>query len=123
MTSITQFVIDKTAKQLIVQRTNAKPLVFAMEFLRVIDDTSSTGKNATGKGNLVTNKKHVLLVNIESISKHGFRFLFDDGFNRIIDQGTLEHLSSNDESLWQHYLDEVKKSGLTREATIDIKAL
>lgn len=118
MTSITHFVIDKTAKQLTVQRKNDKSLVFAMEFLRVIDDINSAGKTA-----LVTNKKHIQLVSIESMGKHGFRLLFDDGFNKAVNEALLEKLSSNYDDLWQHYLDEIKKSGLTRETAIDIKAL
>ena len=59
----------------------------------------------------------------ESVAKHGYRLIFDDGHQAIYSAEYLYCLASEFPSRWQQYLDELKASGQTREVLIDIKQL
>lgn len=90
---------------------------FSFEFLRVISLAPDP------KAPIATHKKQVQLTHVESVGKHGFRFCFDDGFTAIYNVDQLALLHNQAEQLWQQYLAELKKSGHTREATINITQL
>ncbi len=120
MTLITRFLIDSKQSILTVELSGKTPWQFPMEFLRVID---LNGINTNAKQALVTNKKEVQLVNIESVGKHGFRLCFNDSYQTILTENQFKQLHAQHDPLWQAYLDAIKNSGLTRETAIDIKAL
>ncbi|WP_286264346.1 hypothetical protein [Thalassotalea atypica] len=129
MTSITRFVLNMKYKQLHLVSSNQEKgedetMCFPMEFLRVIDhEADKLHAHKKSKPTLITNRKGVLLVAVESVGKHGFRLLFDDQFQRIVTEEELGYLYANQSVLWQQYLDDIKSSGLTRETAIEIKAL
>lgn len=122
MLEIKQFIIDKSAQLLTVElasydRQLSDNWTFNFEFLRVITLES------TPKTKLATHKKQVQLTRIEAVDKHGYRFCFDDDFCVIYSLDELTLLNGQAEQLWQNYLAELKKSGHTREATINIQQL
>ncbi len=123
MGSITQFKLNKADRLLNIEFEVLPTLSFSMEFLRVIDPSNAAltpNKKAT---QVVSNKKQVLLTTVESIGKHGYRLVFDDGFQTLIDESAFLLLNQHKETLWQTYLEAIKESGFTREATIEIKSL
>jgi len=72
---------------------------------------------------VTSHKKNVLLTHIESVAKHGYRLIFDDGHSAIFSEEYIQTLALEYESRWKNYLDELKISGHSREAMIDIKQL
>ncbi|MCW8865294.1 MAG: gamma-butyrobetaine hydroxylase-like domain-containing protein [Colwellia sp.] len=90
------------------------------EYLRVYSPAISAKKESS---TLVTHKKSVKLSDIESVGKHGFRFLFNDQHSAIYSCEYLIKLCQEQEQRWQDYLDQLKTSGHTREALIDITQL
>ena len=129
MTSITRFTVDMKNKQLRLTANNQgksedETMCFSMEFLRVIDHEADEQRaNKKANSTLVTNRKDVLLLTIESLGKHGFRLLFDDKFQKIVTVEDLLYLHAEQAELWRQYLSDIKLSGLTRETAIEIKAL
>ncbi|WP_448213705.1 gamma-butyrobetaine hydroxylase-like domain-containing protein [Colwellia sp. MEBiC06753] len=125
MKTITQFTIAEKGQQLIITvgPTANAPLVeqenwaFNTEFLRVV------AIDASAKAPVATHKKLVKLSSIESVGKHGFRLIFDDGFSQIYSVADFKYLNENRDRLWQQYLQQLAASGHSREATIDIKQL
>lgn len=123
MGSITQFKLNKASKVLSIEFEVLPTLNFSMEFLRVIDPSAVAQNPSNKAAPVVSNKKQVLLIAVESIGKHGYRLVFDDGFQKLVDESTFLLLNQNEASLWQDYLEAIKESGFTREATIEIKSL
>jgi len=90
------------------------------EFIRVMSPQGSKAKQ--GKA-LISHKKNVKLQSIESVAKHGYRLIFDDQHNAIYSESYLQELCQRHKELWQQYLEQLKDSGHSREATIDITQL
>lgn len=125
--NVNEFIVNKFDKTLIVKFDNQGVIEFDMEYLRVVPafafqqlDQQQSAQSQKTNIKPVSNKKCVLLSIIESLGKHGFRLLFDDGHSVIITIDEFFYLQQNQQSLWQQYLTELNKSGLSREATIDI---
>lgn len=124
MKSISRFLLDNTARTLTIEfnsdeRSFDESVNFTYEFLRVCPVERSPKKASS----VVSHKKNVLLLAIESVGKHGYRLIFDDKFDTILSVNDFITYGEQLDALWNEYLQELKKSGHTREATFDIKQL
>ncbi len=119
MAEITQFTVQTKKAQLLVTLSNNTSCDFTFEYLRVFSPAEENSKG----NNLVTHKKLVKLEKIESVGKHGYRLVFDDGHHAIYSTDYLLMLDREHQQRWQHYLNEVKNSPHNREASIDITEL
>ena len=121
---ITRFIIDNALHSLAIEFSANKNITDAQlsfEYLRISSVPSSVNKLKSGQ--VTSHKKGVLLTHIESVAKHGYRLIFDDGHSVIFSEEYIQTLALEYESRWQSYLDELKVSGHSREAMIDIKQL
>ena len=121
---ITRFIIDNALHCLAIEfstNNNITNAQLSFEYLRISSAASSANK--TKAGQVTSHKKNVLLTHIESVAKHGYRLIFNDGHSIIFSEEYLQTLALEYESRWQRYLDELKISGHSREAMIDIKQL
>ncbi len=123
--TVKHFIINKTDKTLSLQvdlnqvkiKTQAKCYLLSFEYLRI----SSPNANSKKPQAIISHKKQVQLLAIESVGKHGYRFIFDDQHSAIYSDDYLKKLITEQEVRWQAYLDELKFSGHSREAMIMIK--
>ena len=123
---ITRFIIDNSQHSLTIEfsaNENIANAQLSFEYLRISADANSAKKNKAGQIQVTSHKKNVLLVNIESVAKHGYRLIFDDGHSAIFSEEYIQILALEYETRWQNYLNELKDSGHSREAMIDIKQL
>jgi len=126
MLNITQFILNKAVQQLSVlleSNTGKEHKItekwdFSFEFLRVVSPNGYGAKQA-----IYSHKKGVILVRIEAVAKHGYRFIFDDDFQIIYNQSELNFLHQHKTKLWQDYLRALTTTGHNREASISIKQL
>ena len=118
--SIKQFIISNNKKRLTITFVNGESACLSFEYLRVFTpEINTSAKQKT----LITHKKSVMLSAIENVGKHGFRLVFDDQHCAIYDSEYLTILINEYEQRWQHYLVELKASGHSREAIINITQL
>lgn len=110
-----QLKIEFSAKE------NTANAQLSFEYLRISSPANSTKKMKNGQVAVISHKKAVALTNIESVAKHGYRLMFDDGHNAIYSEDYIETLVLEYEERWKSYLSELKASGHSREAMIDIK--
>ncbi|PKI12994.1 gamma-butyrobetaine hydroxylase-like domain-containing protein [Colwellia sp. 12G3] len=121
---IARFILDNALHNLTIEFTASTAIAntqLSFEYLRISSPANSTKKLKTAQ--VVSHKKNVLLVNIESVAKHGYRFIFDDNHNAIYSEEYIQTLAVEYEDRWQDYLSELKNSGHSREAMIDFKQL
>ncbi|TWX68629.1 DUF971 domain-containing protein [Colwellia demingiae] len=123
---VTRFIIDNTVHSLTIEfsaNENIANTQLSFEYLRISSDANSAKKNKAGQVQVTSHKKNVLLVNIESVAKHGYRLIFNDGHSAIFSEEFIQTLALEYETRWQDYLSELKDSGHSREAMIDFKQL
>jgi len=116
--NITSFNINNTENSLTIKFVNSKVAQLSFEYLRVFTPTTGNKQQA-----LVSHKKSIKLTTIENIGKHGYRLIFDDQHNAIYSSDYLQLLIKEHDQRWQHYLGELKASGHSREAMINITQL
>lgn len=129
MLKIKAFTFDNQQNQLQVSLASKDDKLtdtwtFSFEFLRVIPfpvQPNQAGKEQAQK--VPAHKKAVKLISIESVGKHGHRFVFDDEHHTIYSLDQLSLLHQQADILWQQYLDALSASGHSREAMIDIVQL
>lgn len=118
--NIESFIINTNEKSITINFTGGNAACLSFEYLRVSTPVITKANQQTS---LITNKKSVMLTAIENVGKHGYRFVFDDQHSNIYSETYLEQLINEQESRWQLYLSQLKNSGHSREATIDIQQL
>jgi len=127
MSKINRFVINNTAATLSVlfdkvEQERSKAVDLSFEYLRVFSPTKDKGQ-PIGSMPKVYHKKQVQLVKIESVGKHGYRFIFDDNHSDIYSLDYLQVLAAEQQQRWQDYLQSANTAINSREATIEIKEL
>lgn len=125
MGKIKRFTINSSTASLAIVFDNIdqdddKTIELSFEYLRVFAPTDDNGK-ATGLTPKVYHKKQVQLLKIESVAKHGYRLIFDDGHSNTYSHDYLATLAAEYQSRWQHYLQSANTAINSREATIEIK--
>lgn len=125
MFHIERFTLNNTDAQLSIicapsKVLSNKAIVLSYEFIRVM---SPQGSNDKQGNTLIGHKKQVQLLTIESVAKHGYRFIFDDQHSAIYSEDYLQELCLRHNELWQQYLSELQASGQSREAKIEITQL
>lgn len=115
---ITGFIINNVEKILTINSVNSKDAQLSFEYLRVFTPTIGNKQQA-----LISHKKSITLTAIENVGKHGYRLVFDDQHSAIYSLDYFELLVKEHPQRWQHYLSEIKASGHSREAIINITQL
>jgi len=115
---INGFIINNTEKNLTINFVNSKVAHLNFEYLRVFTPTAGNKQQA-----LISHKKSIMLTAIENVGVHGYRLVFDDQHSAIYSPDYLEQLITEHDQRWQHYLTELKTSGHSREAMINITQL
>jgi DUF971 family protein len=116
---IKRFTLNNSQSKLTIAFSQGQIFELSFEYLRVFSPQTIKSKTAT----IETHKKQVQLIAIEAVGKHGYRFIFDDGYSGIYSFSYLETLAKEQEQHWQQYLAQLKTCGHSREAMIDIKQL
>jgi DUF971 family protein len=115
--SIKHFLINKNEKSITIDFTHGDTACLSFEYLRVFTPVQSKEQS------LVTHKKDILLIAIEHLGKHGYRFIFNDQHSAIYSAEYIALLVQEHNKRWQHYLTKLKASGHSREAMINITQL
>tara|TARA_R110001583_G_scaffold1152_7_gene9551 strand:- start:4315 stop:4674 length:360 start_codon:yes stop_codon:yes gene_type:complete len=117
---IKSFIINTNKKSITINLSNGDTACLGFEYLRVFTPKSN---DSAKQQVLASHKKLVMLSAIENVGKHGYRFIFDDQHSAIYSTEYLNLLIIEHEQRWQYYLTELKASGHSREAIINITQL
>lgn len=88
--------------------------VFKMpcEFLRVHSPSAEVRGHGIGQEVLQLDKEGVNIIAIEAVGNYAVKLFFDDGHNSgIYSWDVLYRLGSQQETLWQSYLDRLREAG------------
>lgn len=119
-TNIERFILDDAKKELLIAfRKDLLNDNLMYEYLRVFAPTDGKGK-LTLLPPKVYHKKDVKLIAIESVAKHGYRFIFDDGFSDVYSVSYLQELVNEYACHWRIYTESLIGGAYSRETIIDI---
>jgi len=128
MINISKFTLHADQNILEVELINTLPeqsskLSLPYEYLRVFSPTECQ-KALVNNQEVppVFHKKNVQLSHIEPLGKHGYRFIFNDGFNDIYCVEHLCTLSKSFDTNWPSYLNTLTTAN-SREESINFKAV
>lgn len=123
--NITDFALNHSNQNLSVTFDDESKLTLSYEYLRVFAPTES--ENSIKKNNnlipQVFHKKNIRIKTIESVAKHGYRLVFNDGFSDIFTSENFLKLAESFDKNWGLYLVHTNKTSQSREQTIDITQL
>ena len=82
------------------------------EFLRVYSPSAEVRGHGVGQEVLQLDKEGVNIIAIEPVGNYAVKLFFDDGHNSgIYSWDVLYRLGSQQEALWQRYLDRLREAG------------
>ena len=91
--------------------------LLSYEYLRVFSPSAEVRGHGVGNEVLQVGKKDVGLIAIEPAGNYALKLVFDDGHDSgLYDWAYLHHLATQQESLWQEYLDRLEQAGASRQA-------
>ena len=86
------------------------------EYLRVYTPSAEARGHGPGQETLQTGKRNVEIQRIEPVGTYAVRFVFSDGHDSgLYSWDLLYNLGKHRDTLWQEYLDQIEKQGLSRD--------
>lgn len=87
------------------------------EFLRVYSPSAEVRGHGPGQDVLQTGKKLVAINAVEPVGNYAVKLVFSDGHDSgLFSWEYLYSLGSDQDRLWQQYLDRLQKAGVSRDA-------
>lgn len=94
---------------------NGEKFSLPCEYLRVFSPSAEVKGHGHSEGKLVSGKKNVNIINIESVGHYAIRLIFDDNHQSgIYSWETLYELSKHHAEYWKHYLKRLELAGANR---------
>ncbi len=89
------------------------------EFLRVHSPSAEVKGHGPGQEVLQHGKKDVSLTHIEAVGNYALKLVFDDGHDSgIFSWDYLYQLCTEQDALWQRYLEKLHTDNLTRDKDV-----
>ena len=110
----TRIELKKQSRVLLLQYPDNSSFELGFEFLRV--HSPSAEVQGHGKPILQHGKKNVTLNRLEQAGNYALKLIFDDGHDSgLYTWEYLRKLCQEQNTLWHKYLEDIQKSGLSRE--------
>ena len=113
----TEVKLHKASAKLELVYGEQESFQLSAEFLRVHSPSAEVRGHGRGQEVLQTGKRQVSIKGIEAVGNYALKFEFDDGHNSgIYSWPYLYELATQQQSLWQLYLNKLKAAGASRDA-------
>ncbi len=112
----TRLVLHKKSRVLEVEFNNGELFRLPFELLRVYSPSAEVRGHGPGQEVLQTGKRNVEIVALEPVGNYAIRPVFSDGHaTGIYSWDILYDLGSNQDDLWQGYLQRLQAAGASRD--------
>ncbi|MEO3678068.1 gamma-butyrobetaine hydroxylase-like domain-containing protein [Rheinheimera sp. FR7-31] len=107
------------SRKLDVEFNNGETASLSAELLRVLSPSAEVRRH--GKPMLVTNKKNVAISKVLPVGHYAVKLVFDDGLDSgIYSWRYLHQLATQQDSLWQQYLTQLRQANAQRDELIAV---
>jgi len=116
--------LHKRSKELELAYPDGSNYRLSCEFLRVYSPSAEVLGHGPGQEVLQTGKQHVGIKQIKSVGNYALQPVFDDGHDTgIYSWDYLYKLCTNQEAMWQTYLDRLAEAGANRDPDVQVVKL
>ena len=113
----TEIVLHQQSRILEVAFADGRRFRLPCEFLRVFSPSAEVRGHGPGQDVLQTGKKEVAITAVEPVGNYAVKLVFSDGHDSgLYSWEYLYALGSDQEGLWQQYLDRLQQAGASRDA-------
>ena len=114
--------LHKNSRRLELIYAGGENYLLDFEFLRVYTPSAEARGHGPGQETLQTGKRDVNIERVEPVGSYALRFVFSDGHDSgLYSWDLLYNLGKHHDELWQEYLTQIEKQGLSRD--IDTSSL
>ena len=111
----TEVRLKKAEKKLCISFSDGKSFEFPAELLRVESPSAEVQGHSPSQKQLVSGRRHVGIMSLEPVGNYAVRLNFDDLHDTgLFSWSFLYDLGMNQDDVWENYLYELDKSGLSR---------
>jgi DUF971 family protein len=112
----TEIRLVRDEKRLVVDFVDGQSFSLPAELLRVESPSAEVQGHGPGQKTLVAGRRHVGIMGVEAVGNYAIRINFDDLHNTgIFSWQTLYQYGLHQDEMWQTYLDELDRQGLSRD--------
>ncbi len=112
----TEIRLVRDEKRLVVDFADGQSFSLPAELLRVESPSAEVQGHGPGQKTLVAGRRHVGIMGVEAVGNYAIRINFDDLHNTgIFSWQTLYQYGLHQDEMWQTYLDELERQGLSRD--------
>ena len=112
----TEIRLVRDEKRLVVDFADGQSFSLPAELLRVESPSAEVQGHGPGQKTLVAGRRHVGIMGVEAVGNYAIRINFDDLHNTgIFSWQTLYQYGLHQDEMWQTYLDELDRQGLSRD--------
>jgi DUF971 family protein len=111
----TEIILHQQSRRLEVAFSDGKRFVFSFEMLRVYSPSAEVRGHGPGQEVLQTGKEGIGIEELEAVGHYAVKPIFSDGHDTgIYSWDYLYFLGSNQDRLWQEYLERLEKAKASR---------
>lgn len=112
----TEVRLKKAEKMLTVSFEDGQSFQFPAELLRVESPSAEVQGHGSSQKKTVAGRRHVGIIGLEPVGNYAVRISFDDLHDTgLFSWAYLYELGLNQESIWETYLNNLAKAGLSRD--------
>ena len=112
----TEVRLKKAEKKLAVQFSDGKQFEFPAELLRVESPSAEVQGHNPSQKQLIAGRRHVGVMSLEPVGNYAIRLNFDDLHNTgLFSWSYLYNLGMTQDDVWEAYLANLDKAGLSRD--------
>jgi DUF971 family protein len=114
--------LHKKSRRLELTYADGENYLLDFEFLRVYTPSAEARGHGPGQETLQTGKRDIEIEAVEPVGTYALRLVFSDGHDSgLYSWDLLYNLGKHHDELWQEYLTQIEKQGLSRD--IDTSSL
>jgi DUF971 family protein len=111
----TEIILHQQSRRLEVAFSDGQRFVFSFEMLRVYSPSAEVRGHGPGQEVLQTGKEGIGIEELEAVGHYAVKPIFTDGHDTgIYSWDYLYFLGSNQDRLWQEYLERLEKAKASR---------
>ena len=108
--------LHKKSRRLELIYADGESFSLDFEFLRVYTPSAEARGHGPGQETLQTGKREVAIEGVEPVGTYALRLIFSDGHDSgLYSWDLLYNLGKHHDELWQEYLKQIEKQGLSRD--------
>ncbi len=114
----TDITLHQASRLLEISFADGKSFRLPCEFLRVFSPSAEVRGHGPGQEVLQTGKQDVTITAVEPVGQYAIQLRFSDGHDTgIYSWDLLYDYGTQQEPMWQHYLQRLQAAGASREKT------